>query len=188
MTRRDIGLASVLGLIVLGAAGGIIAAAGFDTAMKATSSQEFCLSCHEMKQFAWQESLHKAHAANRAGFEVSCGECHIPKAFVPKMRRKIIAAREVWHHWLGTIDSAEKYEHHRQRMAERVWADMEADNSAACRNCHQLDKMRVPDPILQMHRNALDGGMTCINCHRGIAHKLPGEGLETSEASEAVFH
>lgn len=159
-------------LVAVGIAVGVLASIGFDTAMKATSTQEFCLSCHEMEAFPWQESLAKPHQLNQAGIGVSCGDCHIPKEFVPKMKRKVIAAREVWHHMLGTLDSPEKYEAYRLKMAESVWASMKADDSASCRHCHDAAKMSVPG-IKNMHQSALNGGATCIDCHKGIAHKLP---------------
>lgn len=171
--RQRIGWTALFALVGGGVIIGLVAAAGFDTAMKATSTQEFCLSCHEMKQFAWSESRDRVHAANRIGMEITCGNCHIPSEFIPKMKRKIIAAREVWHHWLGTIDTAEKYENHRREMAEREWARMAANDSAECRACHQVDKMAGAEHIVQLHRRSREGGATCIDCHKGIAHKLP---------------
>lgn len=162
---------NVLLLLAGGAVIGVVATASFDGAMKATSTQEFCLSCHEMT-IPYQESLARPHASSRVGFEVTCGDCHIPKPLVPKLKRKVIAAREVWHHMLGTLDTPEKYEQHRQAMAEREWASMEANDSAACRECHKVEKMAT-DHIRQMHLQSQQSGTTCINCHRGIAHRLP---------------
>lgn len=162
----------ILLLLGGGAVLGIAGTVSFDGAMKATSTQEFCLSCHEMS-IPHREYQGKAHAQSRVGFTVTCGDCHIPRALIPKVERKIIAAREVWHHMLGTLDTPEKYEAHRREMAEREWARMEADDSAACRHCHDPDKMQAKPHVQQIHRQALQGGATCINCHKGIAHNLP---------------
>ncbi len=172
MTFRTKGVATVLVLLV-GIVVGILLLLGFDATMKATSTEQFCISCHEMQAFPYQESLDKPHASNHAGVGVTCGDCHIPKAFVPKMKRKIIAAREVWHHMLGTLDTPEKYEARREQMAKTVWQGMEEDDSASCRNCHTPSRMS-DDSMRLMHESALSAGSTCIDCHKGIAHTLPG--------------
>lgn len=170
---QKIGWSAVCLMVGAGVIVGLVLAAGFDTAMKATSTQEFCISCHEMEQFAYQESRGRIHAANNAGVQATCSDCHVPHEFIPKMKRKVVAAREVWHHWLGTIDTPEKYEKHRREMAEREWARMKASDSAECRHCHQVDAMTAPEPLVNMHRQMLKAGQTCIDCHKGIAHKLP---------------
>ncbi len=165
--------AGSLALVGVGIGVGIVGTVGFNVAMEKTSSTEFCISCHEMAANPWQESLTKAHAQSRVGFTVSCADCHIPKAFIPKMKRKMAASREVWHHFLGTIDSPEKYDLHRQKMAESVWQAMQEDDSAACRVCHDAQKIGSTAAINTMHKQALGPGTTCITCHRGIAHDLP---------------
>lgn len=159
-------------ILGIGVVIGIVASASFEAGMKATSTQDFCLSCHEMT-IPHQEYQNKPHGQSRVGFEVTCSDCHIPKPLIPKIQRKIIAAREVWHHMLGTLDTPEKYDAHRKEMAEREWARMEANDSAACRNCHDPEKMVTAPHIQQIHKQALQGGSTCINCHQGIAHNLP---------------
>lgn len=170
---QRVGWTTLFVLVGGGIAVGLVMATGFNAAMKATSTQEFCISCHEMERFPWQEARGRVHASNHIGMEVSCSDCHIPRDFVPKMKRKIVAAREVWHHWLGTIDTEEKYESHRREMAEREWARMEANDSAECRACHQVEQLATADHIVQLHRQSRAAGTTCIDCHKGIAHKLP---------------
>lgn len=164
-----------LGLLAIGVVIGVGGTLGFDVVMEKTNSTEFCISCHEMEAHPWQESLAKAHAASRVGFTVSCADCHVPKAFIPKMKRKIEASREVWHHVLGTLDTPEKYELHRKEMAEAVWKTMEENDSANCRVCHHAEKIGSTNAINNMHQQALGSGATCITCHKGIAHDLPGQ-------------
>ncbi len=93
-----------------------------------------------------------------------------------KRLRKICATNELFHHILGTIDTPEKFEAARLKMAERVWASMVASDSRECRNCHSFEAMNI---MLQQrrprakHPEAMKAGKTCIECHKGIAHALP---------------
>ncbi len=164
-----------LALLAAGIVVGVVGTLGFDLAMEKTNSTEFCISCHEMETHPWQESLGKAHAVGRVGFTVGCADCHVPKDFIPKMKRKIEASREVWHHLLGTLDTPEKYEQHRAEMAARVWKTMEDNDSASCRTCHKAEEIGSTEMINTMHQQALGSGATCITCHKGIAHDLPSQ-------------
>lgn len=52
--------------------------------------------------------------------------------------------------------------------------------SRECRNCHKFDYMDFTlqeNRAADSHQIALDEGKTCIDCHQGIAHRLP-EGWE----------
>ena len=63
-------------------------------------------------------------------------------------------------------------------LAEHVWATMKANDSRECRNCHSLESMN-PEAQKQrarkQHEMAREDNMTCIDCHKGIAHQLPKE-------------
>ena len=54
---------------------------------------------------------------------------------------------------------------------------MKANNSLECRNCHSTESMdptKQNPPAAQAHERFLfTGERTCIDCHKGIAHKLP---------------
>jgi nitrate/TMAO reductase-like tetraheme cytochrome c subunit len=61
-------------------------------------------------------------------------------------------------------------------MATVTWAEMNANDSQACRNCHDQSKWdlaKQSEKASQFHSGALAKGKTCIDCHKGIAHKLP---------------
>jgi nitrate/TMAO reductase-like tetraheme cytochrome c subunit len=99
----------------------------------------------------------------------------VPKDWFYKVKRKIWATNELFHKIIGTISTPEKFEKHRLALAEKVWASMKASDSRECRNCHHVAMM---DPHKQseaakMMAPALRAGATCIDCHKGIAHKLP---------------
>jgi len=157
---------------------GIIFWGGFNTAMEYTNTLEFCISCHEMEDTVYVEYKESVHYRNRSGVRATCSDCHVPKDWTAKLIRKIKATNELYHKLLGTIDTKEKFEEHRLEMAERVWAEMMANNSRECRNCHDFGTM---DFDKQEHRArekmeaAMEKGKTCIECHKGIAHKNPEE-------------
>jgi nitrate/TMAO reductase-like tetraheme cytochrome c subunit len=59
-------------------------------------------------------------------------------------------------------------------MAERVWERMKDRDSKECRNCHDfktMDPAKQKDRSVTKHEGAIEDGKTCIDCHKGIAHK-----------------
>ncbi len=174
--RRPSAKYSLLGLLVVGFFGGIIFWGGFNTGMEATNTMTFCTGCHEMKDNVYEEYKYTIHYSNRTGVRATCSDCHVPKDWTHKIIRKVQATKEVWGKITGVIDTPEKFEAHRLVMAEREWARMKATNSIECRNCHDFDAM---SPELQKktpykkHMEAKAAGQTCIDCHQGIAHRLP---------------
>ncbi len=74
------------------------------------------------------------------------------------------------------IDTPEKFDDHRLYLAGRVWTAMKRTDSRECRNCHKFDYMdftQQENRAADNHQIALDEGKTCIDCHQGIAHRLP---------------
>ena len=168
-------------LLSLGLVAGIIFWGGFNTAMEATNTMEFCVSCHEMRDTVYVEYQETIHFRNPSGVRAICSDCHVPHEWGPKVVRKIQASGELWHKLIGTIDTPEKFEAHRLDMANRVWATMEANDSRECRNCHSYEAMDF-EHQRQRSREKMEpvatgeyfgDGSTCIDCHKGIAHKMP---------------
>jgi cytochrome c-type protein NapC len=166
----------VAALIIFAA--GIGFAALFNTGVTYTNEMEFCTSCHSM-QVNLEEYKQTIHYKNPSGVQATCSDCHVPKEFFPKLVAKIMAAKDVYHEILGTIDTPEKYEAHRWGMASAVWAKMKSSNSRECLSCHRLENMDLAAQATRSarskHGNALDDGKTCIDCHKGVAHELPDE-------------
>src|SRR3989338_6313645 len=100
---------SLLTLLVVGFAGGVIFWGGFNTALEATNTETFCIGCHEMEKNVYQEYKETIHYTNRTGVRATCPDCHVPKEWGPKIIRKIQASNEVLHKILGSIDSPEKF-------------------------------------------------------------------------------
>lgn len=175
---------SLLTLLVVGFFSGIIFWGGFNTAMEATNTMDFCIGCHEMRDNVYKEYKETIHYSNRSGVRAVCSDCHVPKDWTHKIMRKIQASKEVWGKITGVIDTKEKFEAHRIDMAKREWARMKARDSIECRNCHNFDAM---SPELQKktpykkHMAAKEQGKSCIDCHKGIAHQLPKEYEEPEE-------
>ena len=167
---------SVAAIFVAGGAAGVIFWGGFNTFMEYTNTLEFCVSCHEMNQLVYQEYKTTIHYTNRTGVRVICSDCHVPREWTAKLARKIQATNELYHKIVGTVDTPEKFEARRKQMAERVWASMKASDSHECRNCHSYQAMdfhKQTRRAREKMEEAMKKGETCIECHKGVAHKKP---------------
>ena len=174
---------SLISLLTVGFFSGIFFWGGFNTAMEATNTMSFCISCHEMEDNVYQEYKETIHYTNRTGVRAVCSDCHVPKDWTHKMIRKVQASREVWGKITGTIDTKEKFEAKRLVLAEREWARMKASDSRECHNCHSFDSMDPEKQKLRgakMHKIAQAENQTCIDCHKGIAHHKP-KGMKEDE-------
>lgn len=174
----------LLGLLLVGFVGGIIFWGGFHTALEATNTLEFCISCHEMKDNVYVEYKETVHFKNRSGVRAICSDCHVPHEWGPKMLRKAKASLEVWGKLTGSIDTQGKFEAKRMTLATHEWERMKATGSQECRNCHNFDAMsgEIQKPsIYKKHMAAQTAGKTCIDCHKGIAHHLPKEYKDDDE-------
>lgn len=164
------------GILIVGGLAGIIFWGGFNTAMEYTNTLEFCISCHEMRDTVYQEYKKTVHYQNASGVRAICSDCHVPKDWTPKLIRKIQATGELYHKVVGSISTPEKFEAKRLALAERVWASMKATDSRECRNCHTKEAMdfsKQSRRASQKMQEGIEEGKTCIECHQGIAHKLP---------------
>ena len=164
-------------LVITGFVSGVIFWGGFNTAMELTNTEAFCISCHEMEDNVYMELQNTIHYSNRSGVRAICSDCHVPHAWSDKIARKMQASKEVWGKIFGTINTREKFEAKRRELAEHEWSRLKANNSLECRNCHEFDSMdftRQSKRAAFQHSGALASGeKTCIDCHKGIAHKLP---------------
>jgi cytochrome c-type protein NapC len=150
---------------------------GFNTVMERTNTEQFCVSCHEMRANVFEELKGTIHNANRSGVRASCPDCHVPHDWTDKIARKMQASKEVWGHIFGTINTREKFLSMRRELAEHEWARMKANDSLECRNCHSeqgMDLAKQNTRAAEAHERFLFTKQnTCIDCHKGIAHRLP---------------
>ena len=167
-----------LGFLTMGGfIAGIVFWGGFNTALELTNTEAFCTGCHEMRNNVFAELQPTIHYTNRSGVRATCPDCHVPHNWTDKIGRKIQASKEVWGKVFGTIETREKFLEKRLELAGHEWSRLKANNSLECRNCHNLKSMdftRQSKRAMDMHSTQLAAGTkTCIDCHKGIAHRLP---------------
>ena len=107
---------------MLGGIGGVVFWGGFNTYMEYTNTLGFCVSCHEMGDFVYQEYGTSAHFKNASGVRVRL--CRLSRA--EGLDRQAAAQdpgdQRALPQGLGTISTPEKFEAKRLELAERVWA------------------------------------------------------------------
>ncbi len=155
---------------------GMIFWGGINWGLELTNTENFCISCHEMREYLYKEYRKTVHYNNRTGVRASCPDCHVPKEWVYKFARKMQASNELFQWILGSIRSRAEFEAKRPELARRVWASMAATDSRECRNCHSIEFMNHQVQTAEaetMHGLAQKWDKTCIDCHKGVAHSLP---------------
>jgi len=167
-----------LGFLTLGGfVAGVMFWGAFNTALEVTNTEAFCTGCHEMRDNVFAELKGTIHFTNRSGVRAKCSDCHVPHDWTDKIARKMQASKEVWGKIFGSIDTREKFVAKRLELARHEWARFKANDSLECRNCHDfqyMDLTRQSVRAQNMHSTMLASGeKTCIDCHKGIAHKLP---------------
>lgn len=169
-------------LLIAGFAAGVMFWGGFNWGLEMTNREEFCIGCHEMKDNVYAEYKTSIHFQNHSGVRATCPDCHVPKDWGHKMLRKIQASQELWGHFVTqSIWTREKFQERRIELAKHEWLRMKNSDSRECRNCHNFDYMdftKQETRAAKQHQLAVDTGKTCIDCHQGIAHRLPQGGRD----------
>ena len=177
-----------LGAILLYGIGlGIVFWGGFHWAIELSNTETFCLSCHEHANFTLPEVQKTTHYSNVSGTRANCYDCHVPRDWLHKVMTKVSVTRELFNHMAGTVDTREKYEAKRLVMAQEVWQQMRESNSRECRNCHDYGSMSLKQQegtAARQHQLASERGVGCVDCHMGVAHKLPTGAPERHLLSE----
>lgn len=151
-------LALVLGGVVLPGLA-VVGSAGH--AYTASSSTEFCLQCHEMRDHG--KSLFVADGGSLAAVhyqkrlidrEHTCFECHTDYAMFGDVKAKMNGLRHVWVHFLGDVPATfELYEPY---------------PNYNCLHCHEDARSYLE---AAGHRGRFDemasGELSCLACHRG---------------------
>jgi nitrate/TMAO reductase-like tetraheme cytochrome c subunit len=170
---------SVLTLLLAGIAIGFAAVVGTQVMVYATGTDQFCgTACHSM-QWVAKEHKQSVHVVNRTGVKAGCHDCHIPHDYPYILFYKARAGiKDAIGEMRGVISTEEKFKKERLRMAKHVWEEYQGNNSQACRTCHQFSKEVIAkqrEEVRPIHEAVLGGQGTCIDCHKGVAHKAPDE-------------
>ena len=166
---------SILALLSLGFAGGAVAIIGTQVMVHVTGTNEFCGgACHSM-QWVANEHRQSVHGTNTRGLSATCHDCHIPKHYPELLWYKAIAGtRDIIGEIRGVISTEEKFKAARQQMAQNVWDEYKGNDSRACRSCHLFTKEVLARQNEWHAAQVREGKMTCIDCHKGVAHTAPG--------------
>ena len=181
---------SLFTLLLVGFVVGAVGVIGTQVAVYVTGTDEFCgTDCHSHAQFVFPEHKLSAHYNNRTGVRAACVDCHLPHSYPAKLIAKTKAGiTDGLAELRGSISTQEKFDRERWRLANQVWDDMKADNSASCRHCHDptaWDNKKQSEDAVKQHKKFFNGKATCIECHTGVAHKEPEEPKAPAAAASA---
>jgi cytochrome c-type protein NapC len=181
-------------VLLAGIAAGVGGLSLFGTTMVYTSTEAFCAtSCHEMANNSNMEYLGSSHDRNRTGVRATCVDCHVPHSPIPLYIAKMGALNDLWsHHVTRAVDTREKFEAQRPKMAQRVWTYMKGNDSRECRHCHtpaNMDADRQSPISAARHERGRREKMTCVDCHFGLTHKVPvgGPGPQELEVDRSLI-
>jgi nitrate/TMAO reductase-like tetraheme cytochrome c subunit len=168
---------SVAVLVALGIVISAIAVIGTQVMVHVTGTDEFCgTACHSM-QWVANEHRESLHGATRTGMRATCHDCHIPRNYPELLWYKAVAGtKDVIGEIRGVISNEEKFKQERMHMAGLVWAEYRANDSRACRGCHQFSQdvlAKQQEMVQVIHAPVLEGKATCIDCHKGVGHAAP---------------
>jgi cytochrome c-type protein NapC len=66
---------------------------GFNTVLEATNTEQFCVSCHEMRANVFEELKGTIHFTNRSGVRATCPDRRVSHERTNKIARKMQASR-----------------------------------------------------------------------------------------------
>lgn len=170
MTRRRLGIVAlvVLGVVVVGG----IAVAG---AFKATSTHQFCSSCHIMQPYvqAWAGSRHR---------EVECVQCHFPPTFKDAL-------------WVKFQASTQLVKWATETYSSKPFADVR-DASCLRSGCHATNALDARAPLtfrrvtgfahaIHLEPAATGMALRCTSCHAQI---VVGRHFEVTESTCFTCH
>ena len=149
----------------------------WQTVIEHTNHTEFCITCHIMKDSVYEEYKQSVHFKNKHGVQVGCPDCHVPiYSWIDEAMAKVNTIGELYAFFIEGKTTAAALEKDRPALAKHVWARFAATNARECRHCHQYSGMVLDEqkPSARVaHTDAGKKDQNCVECHRGITHKLP---------------
>jgi formylglycine-generating enzyme len=142
-------------------------------ALKYTSTDEFCMSCHvhTHAEDAWRLSV---HYDNKSGIVVHCVQCHLPPPGTLNhlTAKAVTGARDVY---AMIFKDTDKINWEAKRTLS---AAIKHTYEESCKTCHQelFPKGLSQDgekAHLHYEQNAQRLGLNCLNCHLDAGHYNP---------------
>lgn len=175
--------------VILGILLGVIFSSGMFylsyATMKATSTNEYCDSCHVHPHSTETWKLGK-HYKTKSGVVVNCVECHLPPEGLPHLVEKAKAgARDVYAFYFKDLDAIDWDA--KSTLDEAVHYTFDS----ACIRCHQeLFPVGMTTKGVDAHihyRKHMDE-VLCINCHlkTGHFHEEPDETILSLDTGPTV--
>lgn len=119
--------------------------------MKATSTNEFCSSCHSMgpQYYTFEASSHSG---------IDCVSCHIEPGFVNYVEAKMFGLVELY----VTVTNSEN----------PIIHSPESVSNAACERCHTMENREetTSGDLIFDHTVHNEENVSCVTCHDGVAH------------------
>ncbi len=160
-------------LIVVLAVVAVAAIVGASVSMGLTSTNEFCMSCHEMK--SRQDELAKSsHAMDKDKNPIQCAQCHVPLTIGPKylVVKVYVGTKDFIVHNFGDPDNLDRRA--LQKSARRYIQD---ENCLAC-HADLYKDAKGEKPISDIGKLCheaylgINGNTSrrCAGCHFNLAH------------------
>ena len=152
---------------------GVVAVIVFmSLSMARTSTTEYCMSCHEMKEYK-QELEKSAHAVDKDKNPIDCKQCHIPLSIGPRYFtvKTYLGMRDMFVHYFGDPNNLD-----RRKMQEFVRRFIPDENCLECHSdLYKNTKDKEISAIGKLSHEAYLGknGNTkrnCAGCHLNMAH------------------
>ena len=180
-------------IFVPGLFAGMLIILGGGKAIKATSENKYCASCHIHPQAttSWKQSV---HYITRSGDITGCVECHLPPKGEGYLKEKAFTGvRDLWGKWTKDPGSFDWEERSRLENARQYVPE------SSCIHCHEtlftteLSKEGEKAHLYYDQTEKTDE-LHCINCHLNAGHfikdyKHGGNDLfgKTASASTEIY-
>lgn len=139
-----------------------------NTAIKATNTDEFCASCHNVHPHATTSWKMSTHYDNKRGIVVHCVECHLPPEGFYKFSEKVkTGMRDVY----GTLfkDVSTINWELKSTLEQAVNHTYEKSCIACHENLFPLGLSKEGEDA-HIHYNDHKEELHCINCHLAVGH------------------
>ncbi|HQG62991.1 MAG TPA: SUMF1/EgtB/PvdO family nonheme iron enzyme [Bacteroidales bacterium] len=152
---------------------GILIMVASGLAIKRTSTNDYCISCHIHPEAdaSWKQSV---HYITKSGDRTACVECHLPPEGNGYLLAKVSTGlRDLWSYW--TKDSA-SFNWEESGKLENARAHV---YESSCIKCHEnLFPLELTkdgeDAHLYYKQTEKTPDLHCINCHLNAGHFIKG--------------